>query len=222
MNATGVPVLARTRADTGRTSRSAVPIYASTFMSATQSPCTLPGRDRRPHPRRPREAPPAPPPTRRSPAAGLATVPTTRSPAGRSPACRNHPVSTWRGGHQPRRRRLAARHHRPRRTHPNRHGHRRRHRPRPATRAVRDLLWQHERTRNRCRADYRRYISERCSGSGYDLAAELPALREEIRHNRSRVDDHFARLRIRHRHNRADNIPWCEELTFDTPQRKNQ
>jgi hypothetical protein len=35
-----------------------------------------------------------------------------------------------------------------------------------------------------------------------------------------RVDDHFARLRIHHRHNRADHIPWCEELTFGTPQRK--
>jgi hypothetical protein len=54
----------------------------------------------------------------------------------------------------------------------------------PLSEQVHDLLWQHERTRNRCRADYRRYISERCSGSGYDLAAELPVLREEIRHNR--------------------------------------
>ena len=45
---------------------------------------------------------------------------------------------------------------------------------------VRDLLSHHERTRDRCRADYRRYVDERFSNAGYEVAAEVPALRAEI------------------------------------------
>ena len=40
-----------------------------------------------------------------------------------------------------------------------------------------DLIGRHERTRARLRADYRAYTAAR---SGYDLVAELPALRDEI------------------------------------------
>jgi conjugative relaxase-like TrwC/TraI family protein len=45
---------------------------------------------------------------------------------------------------------------------------------------VRELLREHNRTRATCRADYRAYIVDRATRSGYDIEAELPTLRAEV------------------------------------------